>query len=119
LGEAVADGVGGGEVAGRAGLFAKVEEEGEQGAEGGRVGQVVEGGEAEPGGQVEEGDEPLAQLAGRVGVAVLQPADQRVGLGDELEQHGQGGRDVEVVVQGDLEPLGPNGRRARTNRGRA
>jgi hypothetical protein len=50
---------------------------------------------------------------------VLQLADQRVRLGNQLEQHGQGGRDVEVVVQGGLEPLGPDGRRRSTNRGRA
>ena len=47
---------------------------------------------------------------GHGAVAPLQPGDQGVGLGDQVEQHGQGGGDVQVVVQGRLEPVAPAGR---------
>ena len=85
----------------------------EDGTEGRRVGEVVEGGEAEAGGQGEEGGEPVPEVAGHGGVAVLQLGDQGVGLGDQVEQHGQGGGDVQVVVEGGLEPVPPAGRAPR------
>ena len=74
---------------GRARPFAEVEEEVEQRAEGRRVGQIVEGGEAEAAGQVEEGGEAVPQLAGRAALAPFQPDHQGVGLGDQVEQDGK------------------------------
>ena len=106
-GQALADHVGGGEVARRPGPLAQVEHEVEHGRERGRVGQVEQGREAEPPGQLGEGAQADAELTPHRRVAPLGQGDQRVGRRDQVEQHRQRARHVEVVVEGGDEPLAP------------